>query len=157
MLTFSIVKQLNEIFPFEIIQTSGEKKATLRRTTDFDREWPESLPLRYRYVKLGNELKYPVAVEVSDNGNPKLSTTCYLLVTILDINDNAPQFLEGLEASMPKKPLRGDKVLQVYAFDPDEGQNGEVSYNITRWSTDCNCFVMGHNGWIIFIGVIEEV
>ena len=71
-------------------------------------------------------------VTVFDNATAPLSTTQIFNVTVLDVNDNAPQFLyryfkSGISSS--SKPLL--PVGTVAAFDPDEGENGTITYSLT--------------------------
>ncbi|XP_018787095.1 PREDICTED: protein dachsous isoform X1 [Bactrocera latifrons] len=72
---------------------------------------------------------YTLSVVATDNGTPPLhaSKTIYLRVT--DINDNAPEFEhEVYHANVMEVADPGTSVLQVAAFDRDEGNNSAVIY-----------------------------
>uniref|UniRef100_A0A673LS02 Cadherin domain-containing protein n=1 Tax=Sinocyclocheilus rhinocerous TaxID=307959 RepID=A0A673LS02_9TELE len=56
---------------------------------------------------------------------------CSVRVTILDENDNAPQFgASEYHASMRSEVEPGTLVTQVQAWDLDQGANGQVSYSL---------------------------
>ncbi|KAF2368089.1 Cadherin [Trinorchestia longiramus] len=72
-------------------------------------------------------------VKATDGGDPPLTSTCLLNLTILDINDNAPTFAQNSYfASVPETAFLGSLVLKVSAQDPDRGKNGEVRYSISK-------------------------
>ncbi|XP_075153661.1 dachsous cadherin-related 1 [Haematobia irritans] len=74
---------------------------------------------------------YTLSVVATDNGTPPLhaSKTIYLRVT--DINDNAPEFDRPLyEANVMEISDPGTSILQVYAYDRDEGNNSAVTYSL---------------------------
>ncbi|CAH2321279.1 cadherin-23 isoform X2 [Pelobates cultripes] len=75
---------------------------------------------------------YRLVVIVADEGNPALSATTTVLVTILDENDNAPVF-QGVpyEVTLDEGPLTLNKIIiTTTAVDRDEGPNGTVAYSI---------------------------
>ena len=56
-----------------------------------------------------------------------------LLIIVKDENDNTPQFIEPLdEVSVTENSSIGDIVSIITAFDPDQGDNGNVSYSLTN-------------------------
>ena len=53
-------------------------------------------------------------------------------LTISDVNDNAPQFSQGVyTAEVPEFLAVGASALKVFANDPDVGSNGEVVYAVS--------------------------
>lgn len=49
----------------------------------------------------------------------------------MDVNDNAPEFLEPLyQAVIPETVAPGFIIKQVQAFDLDLGESGHVTYSI---------------------------
>ncbi|XP_075298350.1 protocadherin alpha-2 isoform X3 [Opisthocomus hoazin] len=67
----------------------------------------------------------------SDGGRPPLTGTLELLISVLDANDNAPQFNQSVyKVQLPESSAKGTLVLRVNATDPDEGLNQEFSYSI---------------------------
>ncbi|XP_014309297.1 protocadherin beta-15-like [Myotis lucifugus] len=65
-----------------------------------------------------------------DGGAPPKSGTALVLIEVLDINDNAPEFVQPLYRVqiLENSPL-GSLVVTVSARDLDTGINGEVSYS----------------------------
>ncbi|XP_023190165.1 protocadherin-23 [Xiphophorus maculatus] len=75
---------------------------------------------------------YTLTLQAQDSGPAPLSSTTQLLLFLLDLNDNAPSFSpESYHTSVSEGLLSGAEVLQLTAFDPDEGPNGEVTYTLT--------------------------
>lgn len=56
-----------------------------------------------------------------------------LLIDVLDVNDNAPEFTKKLySAVIPENALKMENVLQVNATDADEGPGGEIRYELVN-------------------------
>lgn len=67
----------------------------------------------------------------SDQGSPRLSSVCQVVVSVLDINDNPPVF-EHREytATVSEDVSVGTQLLRVQAASRDTEANGEISYSI---------------------------
>ena len=64
-----------------------------------------------------------------DQGDPPLTGTVEVLVTLLDINDSPPQFdQESYSATVSEAARVGTRVVLISASDPDLNENGTVSY-----------------------------
>ncbi|KAJ8365861.1 hypothetical protein SKAU_G00146920 [Synaphobranchus kaupii] len=75
-----------------------------------------------------NYILQVVAVDSPTNG---LSATAQLNITVLDVNDNSPQFESAMyEGKVSKDQEVGMNITRVHAVDPDEGANGRVTYAI---------------------------
>uniref|UniRef100_T1JL01 Cadherin domain-containing protein n=1 Tax=Strigamia maritima TaxID=126957 RepID=T1JL01_STRMM len=73
------------------------------------------------------------SVTVSDNGQPSLSSTTRVVVTVTDDNDHSPVFTEQLYRVRIPAMLRQDadvSLFQVVAFDTDTGANADIDYTI---------------------------
>ncbi|EGW01358.1 Protocadherin alpha-13 [Cricetulus griseus] len=69
----------------------------------------------------------------SDGGKPELSGTVQLLITILDVNDNAPEFDRFIyKVRVLENARNGTMVINLNATDPDEGTNGDIIYSFRR-------------------------
>ncbi|XP_064527545.1 protocadherin alpha-2-like isoform X3 [Pseudopipra pipra] len=67
----------------------------------------------------------------SDGGRPSLTGTVELVISVLDVNDNVPQFNQTVyNVVLPEDALVGQVVARVNATDPDLGIYGEVIYEI---------------------------
>ncbi|NWT02692.1 PCDA2 protein, partial [Mionectes macconnelli] len=70
----------------------------------------------------------------SDGGRPPLTGTMELVISVLDANDNAPQFNQSVyKVQLPESAAEGTMVAQVNATDPDEGSNSELMYTVTNF------------------------
>ncbi|XP_047411602.1 LOW QUALITY PROTEIN: protocadherin alpha-6-like [Sciurus carolinensis] len=66
----------------------------------------------------------------TDGGKPELTGSVQLLVTVLDVNDNAPSFERSeYEVRLLENSDRGTTVVRLNASDRDEGTNGAISYS----------------------------
>ncbi|XP_023370358.1 protocadherin beta-9-like [Otolemur garnettii] len=90
-----------------------------------------------------NALDYEKQPELSfiltalDGGSPPRSGTALVLVMVVDINDNSPQFEQTFyEVNIPENSVLGSLVVTVSAWDLDSGINGEISYTFSHASRD---------------------
>nr|XP_040129226.1 cadherin-23 [Ictidomys tridecemlineatus] len=76
---------------------------------------------------------YTLVLEAIDNGpvGKRRTGTATVFVTVLDVNDNRPIFLQSsYEASVPEDIPEGHSIVQLKATDADEGEFGRVWYRI---------------------------
>lgn len=102
---------------------------------------------------------YMIFISAFDGGEPSLSTNATVNITVGDVNDNAPIFLQPVyEESVPENAAFPQQLLQVEASDADLGTNAVISYSIqeampanstTLFSIDQN------NGTISLIGMLD--
>ncbi|XP_038186269.1 protocadherin beta-14 [Arvicola amphibius] len=70
-----------------------------------------------------------------DGGTPPKTGTTQVLIMVLDINDNAPEFAQGLyEVQVQENSPIGSLVITVSARDLDAGVYGELSYSLFQSS-----------------------
>ncbi|XP_034036998.1 protocadherin beta-16-like [Thalassophryne amazonica] len=99
-------------------QSDGTKKVEMVLQKPLDREQQEQISL---------------LLTAKDGGQPPMSGKIQIIVTILDVNDNAPVFTKSVyKASITENSQRGTSVVTVSASDRDGGSNGEISYMITN-------------------------
>ncbi|XP_015274464.1 PREDICTED: protocadherin-16 [Gekko japonicus] len=80
---------------------------------------------------------YTLLLEAYDGGSPPRSSQMTLDVSLQDINDNAPAFNQSrYHTLIPENLQPGSSILQVFARDSDEGDNGAVVYEINRRQSD---------------------
>ncbi|XP_048186988.1 protocadherin gamma-A7 isoform X15 [Perognathus longimembris pacificus] len=76
------------------------------------------------------EAVHHLVLTAYDGGDPPLSGTASIQVTVVDVNDHTPLFsLPQYQATVPENVPVGTRLLTVSAVDPDEGFNGEVTYS----------------------------
>nr|CAD7568523.1 unnamed protein product [Timema californicum] len=72
-----------------------------------------------------------VQVTVCDNGEPALTSTTTVVVTVEDVNDHAPQFAQSFyKVNIPESANHDTPLFQVLAYDEDIGPNGDLQYSI---------------------------
>ncbi|CAG0919475.1 unnamed protein product [Notodromas monacha] len=72
-----------------------------------------------------------ITVMAVDGGDPPLSSSTTVLITIRDVNDNEPIFDQSFyNVSVKENQPVGTCILQVSASDPDCGVNAMVNYTI---------------------------
>ncbi len=103
-------------------QADGSKLVKMVLQKPLDREKQEHLSL---------------VLTAIDGGDPQLSGTAQIHITVLDANDNAPVFTQEIyKASITENALKGTVVTIVSASDLDEGSNGKIAYAITNTIDD---------------------
>ncbi|XP_073677174.1 protocadherin gamma-A5-like isoform X35 [Garra rufa] len=99
-------------------QADGSKIVEMVLQKPLDREKQEHLSL---------------VLTAIDGGDPQLSGTAQIHITVLDVNDNAPVFMHKIyKASITENALKGTVVTTVSASDLDEGPNSKIAYAITN-------------------------
>ncbi|XP_029627098.1 protocadherin beta-16 isoform X11 [Salmo trutta] len=103
-------------------QPDGSKKVEMVLQKPLDREKQEHLFLTLTAI---------------DGGDPPLSGTMQIEITVLDANDNAPVFTQEMyKATITENAAKGTVLSTVSASDADDGSNGRVSYSITNTLDD---------------------
>jgi len=75
---------------------------------------------------------YTLTIVATDKGEPPLSSTMDVTVTVLDVNDNTPSFSQNIyDIEIEENTLTGIDVVQVFAGDADEGTNGQIRFSIS--------------------------
>ncbi|XP_066572823.1 protocadherin gamma-A11 isoform X11 [Amia ocellicauda] len=102
-------------------QPDGSKSVEMVLQTQLDRETQEEMFLLLTAI---------------DGGDPQMSGTVKIHITVLDANDNAPVFTQRIyKASVVENAIKGTLVTTVSASDADKGTNGHVTYTVSH-STD---------------------
>ncbi|XP_068443501.1 protocadherin gamma-A2-like isoform X25 [Clinocottus analis] len=98
-------------------QADGTKNVEMVLEKPLDREKNEDLSLVLTAV---------------DGGEPQMTGTMQILITVLDANDNAPVFTQPIyKASIKENSPVGTVVVTVTATDADHGSNGRITYSIS--------------------------
>ncbi|XP_010212071.1 PREDICTED: protocadherin alpha-2-like, partial [Tinamus guttatus] len=76
--------------------------------------------------------EHRLLLTASDGGRPSLSGTMELVISVLDVNDNAPKFNQSVyKVRLTENTPEATPVVRINATDPDEGINGQVSYAVS--------------------------
>ncbi|XP_040597880.1 protocadherin alpha-8 isoform X15 [Mesocricetus auratus] len=77
--------------------------------------------------------EHKLLLTATDGGKPELTGSVQLLVTVLDVNDNAPAFQQSeYEVRILENSDNGTTVIRLNASDRDEGTNSAISYSFNR-------------------------
>lgn len=86
----------------------------------------------------------PLQVLVLDGGPTPRQSTVWVMVQILDENDNKPTFPEKVyQVKLPERERRkkGEPIYRVFAYDRDEGPNSDLSYSIVDGNEEGKFFI----------------
>ncbi|XP_051275366.1 protocadherin beta-16-like [Dicentrarchus labrax] len=98
-------------------QADDSKKVEMVLQKALDREKQEQISL---------------LLTANDGGEPNMSGTVQIHVTVLDANDNSPVFTQPIyRARLQENSPRGTLLMTVNALDIDNGSNGLVTYSIS--------------------------
>ncbi|KAL6083397.1 hypothetical protein STEG23_013145 [Scotinomys teguina] len=102
--------------------------------TQSNRERTSSLSLVLKKSLDREEIEeHSLLLTASDGGKPELTGTVQLLITVLDVNDNAPEFDRFIyKIRVLENARNGTLVIHLNATDPDEGTNGDIIYSFRR-------------------------
>nr|XP_057919321.1 protocadherin gamma-A11-like isoform X28 [Doryrhamphus excisus] len=123
-------------------QSDGSKKVEMVLQKPLDREKQDHVSL---------------LLTAEDGGEPQLTGTMQIHVTVLDVNDNAPVFTKAVyKATITENSAVGTFVTKVGASDADKGSNGEVVYVIgNSMDTVSKLFQINSDGDVILKGAID--
>ncbi|KAG8439057.1 hypothetical protein GDO86_005310 [Hymenochirus boettgeri] len=103
-------------------------------------------------------------IKATDAGLPPLSSKLMLNIFIVDINDNAPDFLTDISTSAsaisiiaPKSAQAGHLVTKVRAIDMDSGYNAWVSYKIKNSVGNAPFVIAQQTGEISLMRPLSEM
>lgn len=88
----------------------------------------------YTNTKLDREETsgYKLTVEAIDRGNPPLTGTATVVVTVLDKNDNPPRFTRLFSVNVTENADLGSFVIRITSSDKDVGENANATYSFTE-------------------------
>ncbi|XP_031443073.1 protocadherin beta-16-like isoform X12 [Clupea harengus] len=93
-----------------------------------------------------------------DGGDPQLSGTAQIRISVLDVNDNAPVFTQAAyKAVITENDPKGTLMTTVSASDLDQGPNGKVTYSISNTLDDVRQIfgINEYNGEVTLIGSVD--
>ncbi|XP_029703611.1 protocadherin gamma-A2-like [Takifugu rubripes] len=96
----------------------GNEKVEMVLQKPLDREKQEQISL---------------VLTAEDGGEPRMSGTMLIIITVLDVNDNAPVFTQSTyKTVVTENSAKGTVVATVTASDADDGANNKITYSITN-------------------------
>ncbi|CAH8455192.1 unnamed protein product [Schistosoma turkestanicum] len=89
---------------------------------------------------------------VKDSGKPSLTGSAQIVLRILDVNDNAPEWefprVQQRMINLSTDAAVGHRVAQLIATDPDEGLRGKVTYNLLSGNEGGQFELDSESGWL---------
>ncbi|OWF51064.1 cadherin-related tumor suppressor-like [Mizuhopecten yessoensis] len=100
---------------------------------------------------------YTFSVYVTDNGLQRLTDSVMVVVNVLDVNDNPPQFKDKVyRASLLEDAAENTRVLKIGASDNDTNENAALSYLIVDGNADGRFKISAGNGQIYLSGGLDR-
>ncbi|XP_028818497.1 protocadherin Fat 3a isoform X3 [Denticeps clupeoides] len=88
-------------------------------------------------------------VSVSDGEPFPKHTTVWVVVSVMDMNDNRPVFPEKVyQTRLPERRRRGDPLYRIFAYDHDHGSNADLTYSIVDGNSEGKFFIDPKTGVI---------
>ena len=76
---------------------------------------------------------YDLVIRSVDGGQPPRSSDLPVRISVIDMNDNKPQFNQSIySVTIPDNTPVGKTIFRVFATDRDSGRNGRISYALDR-------------------------
>ena len=123
-LNYTIVTNIAGLFSIDV--QSGE----IRTTSVLDRE-----ELELTNIFIPPDSQVTIIVQAEDNGSPSLFSQVQVIIQLLDINDNTPEFAPfDTQLSFPENIRLDSIILEILATDPDLEENGKVLYSLSNES-----------------------
>lgn len=112
---------------------------TLPSTSDPASRYRFRIDTHNGYIYLNESLdhesqrQHVLNVEVKDYNYGTHRTYARVVVNVMDSNDHMPEFsAESYEGKVYETAAVGTRVVDVYAFDRDQGSNAELTYSIVQ-------------------------
>ena len=136
-ISYAILSVSEAAIPFEINSSSG----VLSTSSELDRE---------------SVSVYNFTVVATDSGSPPLTASTDVVVTILDRNDNFPEFTQILYSVMVLESLPlGTSLTTVAAFDQDSGSNAEVRFDLISGAPAGLFSLSPQSGELVLVGSLD--
>ncbi|NXK81334.1 CELR3 protein, partial [Amazona guildingii] len=100
--------------------------------------------------------QFEVEVEASDGGQPSLSATTLVIVHVLDVNDNPPEFNQPYyNVSVLENLQSGSPIYTFSVTDKDEVENARITYHLSAEDGD-NPYSIQQDGTILVTGYVDR-
>ena len=81
-------------------------------------------------------VSYQFTVSAVDSGTPQLSSSVLVTVSVSDVNDEVPQFLQpSYLTQLVENTATGTSIIQLSAQDGDIGSNAQISFSLQPMSS----------------------
>ena len=102
-------------------------------------------------------IMYSFTVQATDGGNPSMSSSARVIVSVMDENDNPPIF-EGSQFSVTVSENQPPhtSVIQLSASDADSGSNSDLSYSVVGDMDALRAFGVYQSGLVYTLEVLDR-
>ncbi|XP_078119646.1 protocadherin-23 [Sander vitreus] len=108
------------------------------------------------YLDREQQQHFPLRVQARDSSTRPLSSTATVLCSVLDDNDNPPEFMQSsFQISLPEN-LPPGVVHTAQASDPDHGENGTIHYSILGEDYRGRFTINSHTGAVSTTQVLDR-
>ncbi|KAM3928361.1 cadherin-17 [Leptodactylus fuscus] len=126
----------NSVLNYKIMEQWPHTSGNLFRINAYD----GGIQLINSGLNIQTEKQYRLNVNVSDEGTPSLSTMCWVVINVIDINDHIPifeTFFYG-NVTLPEDTPVGTLVMEIQATDDDAPHTGSsaINYEIREGDPD---------------------
>ncbi|XP_059502535.1 protocadherin Fat 3a isoform X4 [Stegostoma tigrinum] len=97
------------------------------------------------------QAEHVLEVMVTDGSSSPKYSTVWVMVHVLDENDNKPLFPQkAYQIKLPERDRkkRSEPIYRTFAFDKDKGPNAEISYSIVDGNDDGKFFIDPKTGMV---------
>ncbi|XP_066128835.1 protocadherin beta-4 [Saccopteryx bilineata] len=141
--------QPGTIFPLKLAQdldvgSNGLQKYTMSPNSHFHvltrnhsegKKYPDLV--QDKALDREEQPEFSLTLMALDGGSPPRSGTITVQILVMDVNDNAPEFVHTpYEVQVPENSPLGSPILTVLARDIDAGNFGRVSYGLFQASDE---------------------
>ncbi|KAL5011912.1 hypothetical protein ScPMuIL_010463 [Solemya velum] len=144
--------------------TATDNDTGINAQISYSMEWPRHSDMPFTIHSNGDitanreldreyQNRYDFTLVATDMGEPKLSGSTHITVFVLDKNDNPPEVSFPKDTNrtvfVPYMTLPGITVSSIKAFDPDENENGKLTYTVVYRNDSGNFYIDKNNGNVI--------
>ncbi|XP_040892286.1 protocadherin-23 [Toxotes jaculatrix] len=108
------------------------------------------------YLDREQQQHYTLRVQARDSSTRPLSGTATVLCSVMDDNDNSPEFMQSsFQISLPEN-LPPGVIHTAQASDPDHGENGTIHYSILGEDYRGRFTINSHTGAVSTTQVLDR-
>eukprot|EP00118_Oscarella_pearsei_P012437 m.91691 g.91691 ORF g.91691 m.91691 type:complete len:1711 (+) comp36705_c0_seq1:99-5231(+) len=109
------------------------------------------------YMDRETQSSFNLTVKAVNRADTSLTATATVVVTISDVNDNAPKFIQkSYAANVSESAPIGTTVVQISAVDIDAGSNSKLTYSILSGNSQGQFGVDSGTGYVVTAGALDR-
>ena len=113
------------------------EKFSLRQDRSPDGQIRDVILMSNEPLDREEQSSYLLKILAIDGGSPPKTGSATIEVTVLDLNEHSPEFVQGsFHVNVTENAHKKDNLLQVRAVDKDADMNGNVKYSFSNKTLD---------------------